>query len=218
MRSMAAVRTEGLVNCTALAGIAGAEPAARLEREMERFGGARRVTIVETFAHLRELASRTFPRVILLDASLAGGAALAGPLRQLTESAPVVVLAPAERQAEIARLVAEGDVEFVARAGDYIPLAAALLERRLRWAERSEAAVGPPWKELPGDVAEIFRHEINNPLTGVLGNAELVLAHRERLHSVDAQRLQTVVELAVRLRETVRRLSNSWEAHSVKSA
>lgn len=218
MTSMAAVGTESLADWPALAGIAGVEPAARLAREMERFGGFRRVAIVETFADLRELASRTFPRVILFDASLVDGVSLAVPLRQLTETAPVVVLGPAERQVEVARLVAEGDVDFVARAGDYIPLAAALIERRLRWAERSEGAVGPPWKELPGDVAEIFRHEINNPLTGVLGNAELVLAHRERLHSVDAQRLQTVVDLAVRLRETVRRLGNSWEAHCVKSA
>ncbi len=32
-----------------------------------------------------------------------------------------------------------------------------------------------------------------------------------RLSAVDTQRLQTVVDLAVRLRETIRRLSNAWE-------
>ena len=36
--------------------------------------------------------------------------------------------------------------------------------------------------------------------------------HRDRLPSADARRLQTVVDLAVRLRETTRRLSNAWEA------
>ena len=69
--------------------------------------------------------------------------------------------------------------------------------------------VGPPWAEFPSDMATIFRHEINNPLTGILGNAELLLARRDHLSTVDTQRLQTVVDLAVRLRETTRRLSNA---------
>jgi len=116
--------------------------------------------------------------------------------------------------------VAEGDVEFVAKSGDFVPLAASLVERRLRWSERSDTALGPPWAGLPADTAEIFRHEINNPLTGILGNAELLLAHRDRLPAAETQRLETVVDLAVRLRETIRRLSNAWESQptSLKSA
>ena len=47
--------------------------------------------------------------------------------------------------------------------------------------------------------------------TGILGNAELLLSHRDRLSAVDTRRLQTVVDLAVRLRETIRRLSDSFE-------
>jgi signal transduction histidine kinase len=138
----------------------------------------------------------------------------------LTEIAPVILLAAAERQAEVSRLVAEGDVEFVAKSGDFVALAASLVERRLRWSERSDTALGPPWAGIPADTAEIFRHEINNPLTGILGNAEMLLAHRDRLPAAETQRLQTVVDLAVRLRETIRRLSNAWEsqASSLKSA
>ncbi len=79
----------------------------------------------------------------------------------------------------------------------------------MRWSAKSESLLGPPWAEFHGDLGEIFRHEINNPLTGILGNAELLLAHRERLNSMDTQRLQTVVGLAVRLRETIRRLSDA---------
>ena len=78
----------------------------------------------------------------------------------------------------------------------------------------SESLCGPPWAKFSVDIGEIFRHEINNPLTGILGNAELLLGHRDRLSAVDTQRLQTVVDLAVRLRETIRRLSNEWESHS----
>ncbi len=132
----------------------------------------------------------------------------------------MVLLASFAWQEEIAQFVAQGDVEFVAREGDFISLVASLIERRLRWAERSDSPPGPPRAELPGDMAEIFRHEINNPLTGILGNADLLLTHGDRMSPVDTQRLQTVVDLAVRLRETVRRLSNGLESQqqSLKSA
>jgi signal transduction histidine kinase len=154
------------------------------------------------------------PCVILLDDGVFQDAPLAELLRQLTRTAPVILLAAPERQAEILRMVAEGEVEFVARHGEFIPLAACLVERRLRWAQRSGSSGGSPWADMPEDVAEIFRHEINNPLTGILGNAELLLSHGVRLPAADAQRLQTVVDLAVRLRETIRRLSDAWDSQT----
>ena len=67
---------------------------------------------------------------------------------------------------------------------------------------------------MPGRHGGNFPHEINNPLTGILGNAELLLSHGTRLPAMDVQRLQTVVELAVRLRETIRRLSDAWESRA----
>jgi signal transduction histidine kinase len=200
--------------CRALLGTGDAGLAARMSREIERCAHGDAVPVARDLAQLVDLMEHASPRVILLDDGLVHGAPLLEFLRQLTESAPVVLLAAPERQAEILRLVAEGDVEFVARSGDYIPLAASLVERRLRWAERSESALGAPWAGMPEDMAEIFRHEINNPLTGILGNAELLLSHGARLPATDIQRLQTVVELAVRLRETIRRLSDAWESRA----
>jgi hypothetical protein len=37
----------------------------------------------------------------------------------------------------------------------------------------SETPLGAPRTGFPAETAEIFRHEINNPLTGILGNVEL---------------------------------------------
>ena len=55
---------------------------------------------------------------------------------------------------------------------------------------------------------------MNNPLTGILGDAELLLAHSERFPANETQRIRTVVDLAVRLRGTVGRVSNAWETES----
>jgi signal transduction histidine kinase len=62
----------------------------------------------------------------------------------------------------------------------------------------------------------LLRHELNNPLTGILGNAELLLSEVRRkndgrLPQGGQVRLETIAALAVRLRETVRRLSQEWE-------
>ncbi len=194
-----------------LLGVADAEVAQRLAREVARLAKTERVAVVASLAQLHQLAARCAPEAMLVDCDLIGEAPLAESLWPLTAISPVILIGPPERQAEAARLVAGGDVEFVCREGDYIPLAASLLERRLRWAVLSQSLFGPLPDDFPSDLGTIFRHEINNPLTGILGNAELLLAHRERLSAGDVQRLQTVVDLAVRLRETVRRLSNAWE-------
>jgi len=185
--------------------------AERIARETERLASTCRAASASSLLQLRMLASRHAPEAMLIDGALVEGQPLVDVLQPFIAIAPIILIAPLQRQAEAARLVASGDVEFVARTGDFVPLAAALLARRMRWARLSESLLGPPWAAVNGDLGTIFRHEINNPLTGILGNAELVLGHSERLSSIDAQRVQTVVDLAVRLRETIRRLSNAWE-------
>jgi len=62
---------------------------------------------------------------------------------------------------------------------------------------------------------EVLRHELNNPLTGILGNAELLLVEIRRknvqLPPQFEARLETIAALAVRMRETVHRLSEEWQ-------
>jgi signal transduction histidine kinase len=208
----AAVSDRGPLVAVAEASL-GRRIAEALERSSPPFARA-------SLRELRLLASRSAPPIIALDGDLLGDAPLAAELAPLIAAAPLVLFAPPERQPEIARLLVSGDVEFVARAGDFVPAVVALIERRARWAAQSASLLGPPWAEFPDDLGAVFRHEINNPLTGILGNAELLLAHRERLAPADAQRLQIVVDLAVRLRETIRRVSNAFEQRpaSAKSA
>jgi signal transduction histidine kinase len=203
-----------------LVGIADPDVSQRMIQALKGVPGTTGLVVASSLEHFGQLAAHVAIEAILLDSDFVGDAPLEDFLRHVAVSAPIILLAPPERQAEVARLVAEGDVEFVARTGNFFPLAASLVERRLRWAAASRSVLRPPWTAPYGDIATVFRHEINNPLTGILGNAELLLTHKERLSAIDTQRLQTVVDLAVRLRETIRRISNAWEnhLHEVKSA
>src|SRR5438270_3661277 len=54
------------------------------------------------------------------------------------------------------------------------------------------------------DLVARVRHEINNPLTGVLGQAQLLL--REELSPAARRRVETIEQLASRIRDTVAQL------------
>lgn len=92
------------------------------------------------------------------------------------------------------------------------------MEERLQEAaeEAAKMSLSPRDENNQEAFGETLRHELNNPLTGILGNAELLLAEVRRkndgqLPNGGQQRLETIAALAVRLRETVRRLSQDWE-------
>ena len=158
---------------------------------------------------------RAEPSVILFD--IAGRQAdshidsLEATVGTLSEAAPVVVVSAPERQSELAFLIISGAADFVARSGNYVTIAAGLVERRIRLAAATGSMQGVPGEQSRGDFGELLRHEVNNPLTGILGNAEMLLARKDRLPSAVIERVETIAELAVRLRETVRRLSHTWD-------
>ena len=54
------------------------------------------------------------------------------------------------------------------------------------------------------ELAARVRHEINNPLTGLIGQAQLLL--REELSATARRRVQTIEQLATRIRDTVAEL------------
>jgi signal transduction histidine kinase len=192
--------------------------------ELAAFGGRYRTLVVGTVKQARKRIGRSAPAAVYLDESaidiVHGGETLESAVALLTEAAPVVVAGAAEKQAGMAFLITSGAVDFVARTGHFLPIVAGMLDRRVRMAERATGMVQFPKDELSGDFGEILRHEVNNPLTGILGNTELLLARRDRLPPSAVERLETIAGLAVRLRETVRRLSNAWDEHreNVRSA
>src|SRR2546421_7485732 len=73
-------------------------------------------------------------------------------------------------------------------------------------AERLRTLVAEYEKRID-DIAELVarvRHEINNPLTGVLGQAQLLL--REDLSEKARKRVQTIEDLSLRMRDIVAQL------------
>jgi signal transduction histidine kinase len=193
------------------------ELAQRCFQELAAIGGHYRTQIASTVAQARKKIGRRAPAAVFLDESAMGivpeGETLESVVAMLAESAPVVVAAGPEHRMGMAFLITSGAVDFVSRTNDFLPLVAGMLDHRVRMAERGAGMLPLPNDELSGDFGEILRHEVNNPLTGILGNTELLLARRDRLPPAAIERLETIAGLAVRLRETVRRLSNAWDEH-----
>lgn len=182
------------------------------------------IATTSAFAELESRAARELPGVIVFSESLLRtGMSLAEAVHRLTVFAPVVVLASSERQSDMVGLVVSGEVDFVTLSSEFSSVATAFVERRLNWPQGYSREFRSAWTaDAPSDFAEILRHEINNPLTGILGNAELLLAQlRDKLPPLSVQRLETVVDLAVRLREKVRRLADeprNCESSAARSA
>jgi signal transduction histidine kinase len=190
-------------------------------REIIATGGQYQIRLAASVDQGRRGFLRTPPSAIFLDESAVDSdrrnETLSSAISLLTEFAPVVVAAEPEREFELAFLITSGAVDFVARAEPFLPIAAGLLERRVRSADSAtDGLIRCPNEGSDADFGEILRHEVNNPLTGILGNAELLLARRNKLPPATVARLQTIAELAVRLRETVRRLSNAWDARAAR--
>ncbi len=203
-----------------------AELCAAARREFEAREGGLRVAAVHTVAAAHRILEHTLPTVILLeektlnDGSVAMMLHLSSVVSALAVHAPVVVIGAPDQQSQLASLVAAGAADFVERAGDCLPAALEMVARRLRQARQvsgeAHRLVGATNDSNREAFGELLRHEMNNPLTGILGNAELLLAEVRRkndgrLPQGGQQRLETIAALAVRLRETVRRLSQECE-------
>jgi signal transduction histidine kinase len=204
---------------------------AAARRKFETREEGLRVAEVRTVDAARRIVADAAPSVILLEETSASPESeapfakiprLNSVVSALAQHAPVVVIGAPHQESEVASLVAAGSADFVERAGGCLPVAFEMVGRRLRQAQQLAALGEDPQHRaesvLTGEgFGELLRHEMNNPLTGILGNAELLLAEVRRkndgrLPHDGQQRLETIAALAVRLRETIRRLSQQCEA------
>jgi signal transduction histidine kinase len=219
IHSFPATRTESAATASTEAGILIVCGDSRLTKdfieELLSADGPRQAPLAATLGLAIRILERWSPSVIFLDVSALGpsesGLALEKTVASLIEHAPVVVAAPAEHQEMLAFLIRSGAADLVARVGNFLPVAAGLVARRARIARLMQSEEFPQ-RGRDEDFGELLRHEVNNPLTGILGNAELLLKRRSEFpqHAVD--RLETIATLAVRLRETIRRLSDDLES------
>ncbi|HUI73505.1 MAG TPA: histidine kinase dimerization/phospho-acceptor domain-containing protein [Candidatus Acidoferrum sp.] len=212
---------------------------AEARRELQAQEEGLRVSSVSSVDAARRIVEDSAPTVIVLEEASAGCQAedprikvprLDAVVSSLAAYAPVVVLGPERRPTELSALIAAGAAEYVGTNGKYLPEAASLVRRRLDQARHMGISAEflrehVDNKNADGseeDFGEILRHELNNPLTGILGNAELLLAELrrksdERMPHGGLQRLETIAALAVRMRETIRRLSQQWEERSLSA-
>ena len=202
-------------------------------RELQRRRKDLRIADADGIAGARRILGEQAPAVILAEErALAEGdgpwrarrQAIESALSLLAGSAPVVWIGAAEEGAQTTLAVRSGAVDFVPRSALCLPAAITMVERRLRGSAKFVSGGGQHGGILSlgelrlddRDFGEVLRHELNNPLTGILGNGELLLLEARRgkldLPPQTLQRLQTITELAVRMRETVRKLSDRWEA------
>jgi signal transduction histidine kinase len=84
-------------------------------------------------------------------------------------------------------------------------------------AEADAGSVAAAYELRLDEIAQLVarvRHEINNPLTGVLGQAQLLL--REDLSETARKRAQTIEGLAIRLRDVVGQLRDVQKTPKAK--
>lgn len=191
------------------------------------------VASVASFAAARHTVADLSPDVIVLqesslppysDSDSSQRQPLADVVTTLAGFAPVVILGNEEAPASLAALIAAGAADFLTADESHFPAAAACVEKRLHSSRRlsreplESGLAGARTEVANGEnFGEMLRHELNNPLTGILGNAELLLAEIRRhnagqLSETGIKRLETVAALAVRMRETVRRLSQAYDS------
>jgi len=199
---------------------------AAARREFEAGIAGLRVASVTSVAAARRILEADAPAVILFEETCIAPEAegprgivprLEAVVTSLAVYAPVVVIGTAEHRVELSALIDAGAADYVMRDGGCVPAALSLIRGRLRQTQSVADSALDHFEKAVEDFGEVLRHELNNPLTGILGNAELLLAevHRNKdgkLPYGGEQRLETIAALAVRLRETVRRLSEEWEA------
>ncbi|OGC88176.1 MAG: hypothetical protein A2142_03515 [candidate division Zixibacteria bacterium RBG_16_48_11] len=112
--------------------------------------------------------------------------------------------------------------EFVEAIGNQLGIALAKLEGFPVGKVVTEAEVEKTVKSVRMnailETAAALNHEINNPLTAVLGNAQLLLLQGQKLSPEVVEKLKAIEESALRIREVTLRLMQIIEPVTVEYA
>jgi hypothetical protein len=193
----------------------GLQPA--LGRAMVRAGGGCQLWSVGSAEQARRCLARRdrLPTAVVIDELFLENDSLEDFAEEFSWYAPVIAIGHAGRQPRMAPLVAEGKVDFLSRDDHFIPLAAAMVERALRWEQEvdeqiRQAAANPqqaPTRTEPSPDPDGFPAEALRLLGAILDNLETVLADRTRLPNAAARRLGRAADLAFDLKTGLRLLA-----------
>jgi len=192
------------------------------------------VALLSEFGHETEVASdggaawRIFeewrPNLVVLDVDMpiVDGLEVCQRIRELDEEREVFVLflAARDRPDEFERLLDLGGDEFLVKPTTPEDLRARLLVARRRIAqdiERRQAEqelARARWLSGIGEATLSLQHEINNPLSALLGNAELMLMELKDRGEKN-ELLEVIHEQAMRIAGVVRRLRQLKDPESV---
>ncbi len=154
------------------------------------------------------------PDVVLLDINLPrkDGFELLGEIRNRDELASMQVI----------MLTAYGDVDSLAKAlelgaDDYISKPfndrelSARVRASLRMKKLQDRVIKAERLAAVGALAVTMSHEINNPLTGIIGNCQIILARGDSLDPEMKERVQSIMDMAVRISQVVQKVANLKE-------
>jgi DNA-binding response OmpR family regulator len=164
------------------------------------------------------------PNLVILDVDMpiVDGLEVCQRIREIDEDREVFVLFLAGRDhpEEFERLLDLGGDEFIAKPTTPEDLRARLLVARRRIAQDAERRRAEQelararWLSGIGEATLSLQHEINNPLSALLGNAELMIMELEDRGERN-ELLDVIHEQALRIAEVVRRLRRLKNPESV---
>jgi hypothetical protein len=187
-----------------------------LGRALVRARGGCLLWAVESSEAARRCLARrdTLPAAIVIDELFLENEALEDVAEEFSWYAPLIAIGQGARQPRLAPLVADGKVDFLSRDDHFIPLAAAMVERALRWEhevdEHIRQAAAIPQPATPPELLpdpDGFPAEALRLLGGILDNLETVLADRGHLPTAAARRLGRAADLAFDLKSALRLLA-----------
>jgi DNA-binding response OmpR family regulator len=183
------------------------------------------VVTADDGARAWELYEREHPPLVLLDWQMPGlsGIEVCERIRasEATRDAYIVMVTSRGATADLLRLLDAGADDYVSK-----PLTPEALRTRMVIAERAiavdqarraaeEALARAQWYAGIGETVVAVQHEINNPLTALLGNVALLTAGLAS-PAEEKECMGVIAEQAMRIATVVRRLGSLREPRSVE--